>query len=517
MVRMIQFLIFIFFLTVPLIATAQVQKQASCRVPSGLPSNLAVDGGRVCVDADPGASPEGQTVRLVGYGIVPVTIDDRWRGDADCNSNCDPDANTCSSAAIKKVLSTLQLDTTGTKSGVNLTRTFAIGGSCNVSFSAPDRICRGFSNRPELMPFERLADGRFNVKFVNNSAPGVDGNLNKCWEARFRFFLKETERNGLVVIVSLFDENTMTGTGDSTWHRNPWNPNNNNMGKLLPTTTTAIPHFYRICSNMEALTSSTGRCADNALNALGKIQKKYVTKVVEAVQKSGVRNVILEVTNQGRLEDGHVVGSHAESVVLAAWHNTVANWFPDYLWVASVKKSQYPDMRRLLHECRSNADCMDSDPTGNEGNGNPLLVFWRSGIDIIKPHFAIWSGDDPTGDFCNVAPDLFRFQKPVMIDNDGGLRDLTNDNRVLLQWATSLCGSTHGELHLYHVKDGTRLKGKEAPVCEQPDNTYIDCTALDNLASNAGNQYVGPTDLCGKIVDGLVCPPKSTYCNVCSD
>src|SRR5687767_15268991 len=86
------------------VATVRAEDQAACRVPPGSSSNLSVDNGRLCLDEDPAASPEGQTIRTVGYGIVPVTIDDRWRGDADCNSNCDPEANTCASAAIKKVL-----------------------------------------------------------------------------------------------------------------------------------------------------------------------------------------------------------------------------------------------------------------------------------------------------------------------------------------------------------------------------------------------------------------------------
>jgi hypothetical protein len=172
-------------------------------------------------------------------------------------------------------------------------------------------------------------------------------------------------------------------------------------------------------------------------------------------------------------------------------------------------------MRRLLQECRSNADCKDSNPGGGEGNGNPLLVFWRNGIDVIKPHFPIWGGTDLTGDFCQFDDELFRFGKPVLIDNDGGPRESVNDNRLLAKWTTSLCGRSHGSFHLYHVKDGTRLQGKTAPVCEQPDNTYVDCDALDSLSNNAGNQYVGPTNLCGKIVKGLSCPPKSKYCNAC--
>ena len=498
------------------VLSSSAAKAAVCKVPPGTSSNLAIDQGRLCIDKDPTQPPDGQTVRFVGYGIVPITIDDRWRGDSDCNTDCDPEANTCSSSAIKRSFATLQLDLTNPKTGTNMTRTFAMGGSCNLAFSAENRICRGFSGRHELMPFERLADGRFNVQFANNSTPGVDGNLNRCWEARFRYYLKQAERNGLVVIVSLFDENTMTGTGPtSTWHKNPWNPTNNNMGNLLPTTRTGLPAFYNICPNMEALTSATGRCSDSSLNRLGQIQKKYVTRVVEAVRKSGARNVMFEVMNQARIEDGHVTGNHADAVVLAAWHNTIANWFPDFLWVAAVKKDQDRDMRTLLRECRSNADCKDSNP--NVGNGNPLLVFWRNGIDVIKPHWAIWSGEDPTGDFCQLKQELFRFGKPVLIDDDGAPLSSTNDNRLLARWATDLCGRPHGSIHFYHTKDGTNLQGKEATVCEQPDSIYLDCNALDSLTNNVGEHYVGPTPLCGKIVNGIGCVPNGSYCNACHD
>src|SRR5688500_11553242 len=74
------------------IAIAQVEEKAVCRVPSGMPSNLAIDTGRICLDSDPAAKPEGETVRLVGYGsISEVTQNSRWGGDADCNTDCNPD------------------------------------------------------------------------------------------------------------------------------------------------------------------------------------------------------------------------------------------------------------------------------------------------------------------------------------------------------------------------------------------------------------------------------------------
>jgi hypothetical protein len=499
---------------------ARAENQIVCKVPAGKPSNIAIDSKRVCLDADPAEAPDGEPIRLVGYGgITEITQNDRWRGDTGCNASCDPDANTCSSPVMTRTLATRQVDTTNPKTGANLTRVFAMGGSCNAAFSAENNICRGFGSRSEIMPFERLANGKFNVKFVNNSDPGVDGNLSRCWEARFRYFLKEAERNGIIIIISLFDENTITGIGNSTWLNNPWNPLNNNMGELLPTSRSGLPAFYNICPNMAALTGSSDKCADSALNRLGRIQKKYATKIVEAVEKSGARNVMFEVMNQARIEDYDADGSHGDAVVLAAWVNTVANWFTDYLWVAAVKKGQNQDMRRLLRECRSNTNCKDSNPSRTEGSGNPLLVFWRTGIDIIKPHFSIWAGQDQSGDICQVTDELFRFGKPVIMDDDGAPRDLSNNNRMVSNWASRLCGRTYGSIHFYHTKDGSKLQGKTAPVCEQPDTVYVDCMALDSLANNGvtsgSNQYVGPTQLCGKIVSGVDCPPKSRYCQEC--
>ena len=514
--------LFVVLVLAVLLATAQAENNVSCKVRPGKSSNLSIDSRRVCIDGDPAAAPEGEAIRLIGYGgITEITQQDRWGGDADCTSSCDPDANSCSSPVMARTLATRQVDTASPKSGANLTRVFALGGSCNAGFSAANRTCRGVGSRPEIMPFERLANGKFNVQFVNNSDPGVDGNLNKCWEARFRYYIKEAERNGIIVIVSLFDENTMTGIGNNTWFNNPWNPLNNNMGDILPTTRSGLPAFYNVCANMGSHTGSADKCEDRALNKLGRIQKKYVTKIVEAVQKSGARNVMFEVMNQARIEDYDADGSHADAVVLAAWHNTVANWFTDYLWVASVKKGQNQDMRRLLRECRSNTNCKDSNPTRTNGNGNPLLVFWRNGIDIIKPHFSIWAGQDQSGDICQVTDELFRFRKPVIMDNDGAPRDLSNDNDVVSTWAKNLCGQTFGSIHFYHTKDGSKLQGKIAPACEQPDTVYVDCIALDSLANNAvvsgTNQYVGPTQLCGKIASGVACPPKSKYCEQCQD
>jgi hypothetical protein len=486
------------------------QDQTDCTVPAGGSSNLGIDSGRLCLDNDPTDTSPGKTVRLIGYAALgEVCGDDTWSDDAnDCSVKCQPLADVCSSPNVIETLTTLQVNTTWPKTGANVVRIFALGGSCNKKLTSTK--CLGYGGREQTMPFERLANGKFNVKFKDNTDPGVDGELNKCWEARFRAYLREAEKNGILVIVSLFDENTMTGAGStSPWLNNPWNPSNNNSGippGSLPTSGSGLPAFYNICPGMTALTGAAGKCADSDLFLLGKIQKKYVTRIADAVKKSGVRNVMFEVMNEARIGTGQFSGSKDRAVVLAAWHNTVASWSPDFLWVASVKKDQDQDMR-LLSECQSNNKCLDSNPLA--GNGNPFLVNWRSGIDVLMLHFPAWRGDDEEGDICAVVPDAFRFGKPVIFDDDGG-PDIAQDNNQVRSWARTTCSKAHGSIHFFHTKDGIKM-----PRCEANDDEYIDCTALDRLSNMAQNKYVGPTNLCGKIKGGMNCPTRSNYCDFC--
>lgn len=386
--------------------------------------------------------------------------------------------------AAQYKFSTTETDSRGT----NFIRVFAMGGSCNNTHG-PGAGCTGYFGIPEIMPF-KSSGGKYSLEAFKTSGTG-DALDTKKWTKRLLNFIKHANENGIAVMISLFDENTLTG--HTKWGNNPWNPVWNDTTCSVSTDPdNALPGFYKINTN----------------SCLRDTQKNYVLSILNTIRnnkvcKNGTRckNVIIELMNEAALVSGTAEAD------FESWHTKAATWVKGkgYLTAASVKGEGVNEFSNL------NACTSTSCP-------NYYNIFYlkdstfhpaRPYIDIVSLHYGVWENN-----ICGRDDKALIFGKPVIFDDDGGPLSGTgsrNNNRNLEIWAENVssgvgppqCNQDTGKLHFYHTGDATELEGAPAPYapvnCQvnesaaQPPvpSKFVDCYAWNTLADGL------PKMLCG--------------------
>jgi hypothetical protein len=415
--------------------------------------------------------------------------------------------------------------------GMNFIRLVAPGGSCQGTGGAPG-TCIGYGTSTERMPYKYI-NGEYKFVFLT---PSIN-NLDVTWRARLKKFIKQADRNGISIMISLFDENTLTGS--NVYARNPWHPNNNDLNdttsNCLPSTgSDPFPEFYQL---------GTSNCVDDA-------QEMYVKSVVKFLKHKNLKicgdgtqrckNVIVEIMNEAVLDDAW------DTTFLKGdfknWHTKVANWVKfgmpgGFMVSASVKGANIDhcvsgsnSLHCLVDNC-TKISCTNVNPPGSGDDGsveNPFYVFTggtANPIDIYSAHSGEWALEDfatpqdltiDEDDICERDSAALIFEKPVIFDDDGLIgTDPTlgaGRNCNIEKWAqgvsnsaTANCGQNTGKLHFYHTKDGVRVEGSQPTACQFTDDAEIDCQAWNGIADGF------PTDFCS--VSGSTCQgTRVQYC-----
>jgi hypothetical protein len=304
---------------------------------------------------------------------------------------------------------------------VNLQRIWASGYS-NTGRFCSDACC----------PFnETLA---WTVTGSHNGVPTYDlFSFSSTYTQRLTSVLNETTAERAVVELTLFDHFALS---PAQFGVNPWNPANNNLDErgCHRLDNGAFPAFFQIFE------------ADGVtLNCLGLREKAYVDRVMSVAKN--FNNIVFEIMNES--------GGASSNAELRKWHKTVTQWVRAQRPQATTSASVFPG---------SLAD----DPL----NGTETSIFGAGAIDVVTLHYREWkAADDGSGRICKALNKFAGFNKPIIVDDDGGFRARVDNNRMFGWGNTVMNGCTAlpvGSKHFNHKDD-------IAPVC-------IDRTALGKLA-----------------------------------
>lgn len=434
-----------------------------------------------------------------------------------------------------------------TSKGFDFLRIIAMGGSCNTQKGPESPGCVGFLNHAETMPFccrtgttkaDACAEGSCNSGDYRIKLMTKDGSwLRPEWKRRIKNLIKYADRNGIAVMIDLFDENTMSK--NSWWLNNPWKDSNNDFTCTL---SNAFPEFYQICTDK----SSLNNC-DGSLTCIGIREKKYVRSVVSSVKntkKCGpngdtrCRNVLFEVMNEAAFDKDWGISK----TDFRLWHDMVAKWVKQtgkgYLVSATVKPTTGDD----ACETNSSNDWCLLDNCGSSGCSdegsypNIYEAYFADSIDIVSLHYPSWQHYD----ICTSYNYAKYISKPVIFDTDGA--DSANENDDIEKWAQNVgygvpdsCGQTTGKIHFYQSKDGALLRADEDPYpgltcpgnddtnndgCYYPSGCFaddapdVDCEAWNGLADGK------PTRFCrtgGAPAEVTPCENRDKYCEYKDD
>ncbi len=497
---------------------AQAFLPQSCDTRSAYSDFSLGDGGKILCW-------KGLPVRLIGYSgqFWLVTWDDFPNTDNNPNVhtlwNLDDGKDSDKIPAYFKRAQ--YVSGTGNASrGTNFIRQFAMGQSCIGVGGGPD-VCQGERSITETMPF-KWENGEYTVRLSTNDFT----NLRKRWRVRLKNLIKHADKNGIAVMISLFDENASSG---QRWGKNPWNPDYGNVAPTcLPTgNSDSLPDFYR--------RQNPGGPPDCVHLA----QKKYVIAIRKWMQSAELnvcgsgnercKNVIFEVMNEARLDDSwEDLSSPFTKCDFKAWHDKVAKWINGeqtiFMVGASVKGGGATDEcvtgsmqdHCLLQAC-TQSNCSDVDPpVGSDFVQNFFEVFTdgtglctgSNRISLVSLHYQTWGEEDTTQEdvnLCSYDEEAIVFNKPVIFDDDGGIESQANfgrnNNCNVEKWAEGVsdpdgtgpsCDRSKGILHFYHTGDGSEpLTGTAPSACFFDDNDdKIDCQAWNGLADGL------PTILC---------------------
>jgi hypothetical protein len=309
---------------------------------------------------------------------------------------------------------------------VNLQRIWASGYS-NTGRFCTDACC----------PFdETLA---WTVTGAHNGIPTYDlFSFSPTYTQRLTATLNEAIADHGVVELTLFDHWALS---PAQFGVNPWNPANNNLDAhgCHKLDNGAFPAFFQIFE-------SDG----TTLNCLGLRQKAYVDRVVSVAKN--YNNVVFEMMNEA--------GGSTTNAELKKWHKAVAGW-----------------VRAHGSQLTTAASIFAASLAGEGLSATETAIFGAGVIDIVNLHYREWKApDDGPGNICTALNKFRVFNKPIVIDDDGGFRARTDNNRMLLWAKTALNGCTPppmGQKHFNH-------KDAIAPACR--DNVALQ--KLSTLVQN---------------------------------
>ena len=288
---------------------------------------------------------------------------------------------------------------------VNLQRIWASG------YSNTGRLCTD-----ACCPFnETLA---WTVTGSRNGVPTYDlFSFSSTYTQRLTAVLNEASADHGTIELGLFDHWALS---PAQFGVNPWNPANNNLDAhgCHNLDKGAFPAFFEIFE------------ADGTtLNCLGQREKAYVDRVMSVAQN--YNNIIFELMNEA--------GGAASNAELKKWHATVAGWVRAHGPQLTTAASVFPG---------SLAD----DPL----NGTETAIFGAAAIDVVSLHYREWkAAGDGSGKICKALNKFAGFNKPIVIDDDGGF-NARGDNNRMFGWANTtlnLCGLAMGTKHFNHKDD----------------------------------------------------------------